>query len=482
MTDISLQVENGKIVAYDEQGNKVPLPAEAIATENIHRTAKAASDHTEAGDQRQFITTERDEIWLDANNGDDDAIGSQSNPIQSLEEMYTRLPMILEHRLEIWLKEGSYSTPSNQIGPVQIFTGSDYEQGNSPLRNPLSIRSAPGAAKSNTIIDGNLQRLPTSGPELDKPSLSNLTVNGTVAPGTGCVNIQNVTFTGTASDIISGRAISTHSDATIHLTDCTFETGVDTGIRAARNCKIYINRCDGAVSGTFLDANYGATAFVRDYTFPIGHTKQWDLKNASKLIGPEGSVYEASTRFADAWSDNQFDGRIADSRGGWQEDYNNLGGSPTVSGNQLVLPAGDSTSQFVGTKSNLLIGPRGTFKAEFSLSSTASTGTLEFRVFREGSSDYWSAELNAGGSANAKRRESNTNKRATGSWTADTATKTVELEVKDDISSGNAGGRLRINGSDIATLTDDFIPNPGRVTVLNQLDSEVKISNWSIQE
>jgi hypothetical protein len=32
MTDISLQVENGKIVAYDEQGNKVPLPAEAIAT------------------------------------------------------------------------------------------------------------------------------------------------------------------------------------------------------------------------------------------------------------------------------------------------------------------------------------------------------------------------------------------------------------------------------------------------------------------
>jgi hypothetical protein len=35
MTDISLQVENGKIVAYDEQGNKVPVPAEAIATDDL---------------------------------------------------------------------------------------------------------------------------------------------------------------------------------------------------------------------------------------------------------------------------------------------------------------------------------------------------------------------------------------------------------------------------------------------------------------
>jgi hypothetical protein len=38
MSDISLQVENGKVVAYDQQGNKVPVPAEAIATDGVDVT------------------------------------------------------------------------------------------------------------------------------------------------------------------------------------------------------------------------------------------------------------------------------------------------------------------------------------------------------------------------------------------------------------------------------------------------------------
>jgi hypothetical protein len=42
MTDISLQVENGKIVAYDEQGNKVPVAAEAIAADELY-TAQPAT-------------------------------------------------------------------------------------------------------------------------------------------------------------------------------------------------------------------------------------------------------------------------------------------------------------------------------------------------------------------------------------------------------------------------------------------------------
>lgn len=62
MTDISLRVENGKVVAYDQQGNKVPVPTEALDTDQADitdpDTGDAASLTYDSGADSILVTKE----------------------------------------------------------------------------------------------------------------------------------------------------------------------------------------------------------------------------------------------------------------------------------------------------------------------------------------------------------------------------------------------------------------------------------------
>jgi len=69
MTDISLQVENGKIVAYDEQGNKVPVPAEAIATDQASINRNNSVERKTLANLYNAAVVGDDGIWYAVDSG-----------------------------------------------------------------------------------------------------------------------------------------------------------------------------------------------------------------------------------------------------------------------------------------------------------------------------------------------------------------------------------------------------------------------------
>lgn len=467
---------------WDDNNSEITADVnnQSLSTEDLKRKAKEASTHTGKGDKRQIITTERTELYVDPVNGDDSGDGTESDPIKTYGEMWSRVPYFIEHRFHIYLREGTLDAAPGvrQIGPVRIFTGSDYLTG----QQPFSIQKHPNASASNVIIDGNINRLPSGGPELDKPTLKDVTVTGSVAPGTGHVTLENVTFTGASSDIQAGRAVNSHDMATIRLRNCTFKSALENVASMAQGSTLFMQGNTGTVSETAYQIKAGSRVVFDSYNPPIGE-RLVNLASGGSMVGPTGEVYTQNTRLLDTFLDNRLTDRFGDPRGGvFAWDITN--GSPSVSGEALKLPAGNNTIQNVITSHDVFMGKIGTAEIDFSFDSSPTGGDLIFRVFRESSNKYWSVQLSNGGSVNIVKNDSGgPTVTDTGSYTVNTNGRTIVIKRSTDIdNNGNAGVDVSIDGSSKVTTTDTFAPQINRMRILSTLDAGSTVNRLEMRE
>jgi len=91
---MSIQVENGKIVGYDEQGNKVPLPAEAIAADQI--------DNSSQDPDRPLFLTSPKTVTVDPGGGED--YTSAQDAVDNEAPYFVGI-----NQLTIYLNDGTYN-------------------------------------------------------------------------------------------------------------------------------------------------------------------------------------------------------------------------------------------------------------------------------------------------------------------------------------------------------------------------------------
>ncbi|NHN40533.1 hypothetical protein G9C85_02625 [Halorubellus sp. JP-L1] len=144
--DIELRNENGKIVGYDSNGNKVPVTFEDGAFDSV------STDEASVGSSpvsRPVVSNQNTTVYVDPVNGSDTGDGTQSNPIATIQEAVDRCPIYLRHQYTVDLTT-SPSLPVTYDEDVLIDSVIGTGQGG--INDSLADEAGPVV---NLLLDGD---------------------------------------------------------------------------------------------------------------------------------------------------------------------------------------------------------------------------------------------------------------------------------------------------------------------------------------
>jgi len=154
-------------------------------------------------------------------------------------------------------------------------------------------------------------------------------------------------------------------------------------------------------------------------------------------------------------------------------------GGPSASGEEIVLPAGDSTNQIISTP---LSNDKLRWDFEFECQSTPSFGRLGIQLLWESNNDVYQVDIQGNGTYRIQKREGGTGSVIIdGTWDGDAQRHTGAVEHD-----GNGNWELFYDGASQGTASDSYLPNFTDVRLANGgaaeigLDSEVRVDNFRV--
>ncbi|WP_262180216.1 hypothetical protein [Haloarcula laminariae] len=473
MTDIELRNENGKIVGYDSDGNKVPVSFEdgvfdSLSAERIYPNPAESSKHTST--ERPQISSESHTFYVDPDSGSDSNPGTDTEPLQTIGEFLNRLPEFTYHQYKCLLKPGTYNEGGTIIGaPVNII-GSD------PHNDSFVIKSTTGTP-SDVVIENSLA-LGTITNEMDDAFISNITFADSFQLLSGNIKLGNVTFTG-AENSLNGIAAPIHHTGSITFQDCNFQTGLTHAAQLRQGAQAYFSNCDGRVSGYVAVARHNGQVSEDSQNNVIGKIGFAYQGRGGRYINYDGEPYSRDARVYDDWGDGRLSNRLRPATAGYRPEWTNDHGSPTAREGGAVLPTGDSNYQSIISPYKKSKMTTGTWTVEFSCQSTPTAGELWLELIRQGNNNRYYVDFAGDGNlALAKVEGGVASAPITSSWTPDTATREVKFVRTQDVDgNGNTGLELIVDGNSQGTETETFLPDPNYIRLTNLLDAEVHIES-----
>ncbi|WP_227134346.1 hypothetical protein [Halorubellus salinus] len=249
--EIVLRNENGKIVGYDGDGNRVPVKFEegefeSVSTERIRNLITQFQFNNTPS--RDLVSREPIELYLDPD-GSDDAAGTQSDPIYSFQEVFNRLPHIIQHKTRIYVANGSYlwvgnvpesddDNPPGSAPHLMNYRGPEnfFEMVGDP-DNPSNVEITGGPQLNFAFIGGHPYRCVIQG----------MDINAKIVNYHGGLSIQDCIL---HSDDSLGTVAAVDGYAGFtSIRNCTFVSPAVHAARAFFGHRIHIENCNGAVSG-----------------------------------------------------------------------------------------------------------------------------------------------------------------------------------------------------------------------------------------
>lgn len=220
---------------------------------------------------RPLISNGDATIYVDPNNGDDSASGTEDNPLQTIQTAVRRVPIYLRHQYTIDLAtvpETPVSYDEDVIVPAVIGTGQAGKEENAEQPGPINnlvIRGAesnPDAVKVGSFMFANV--LGTSAGKLmfttvTRDSPYDDEQSGVTAYGTGEVHLYDIKFTdGATNGVLAYGAKMKASN--IHLGDGNLQTG----IHGKRHASIITTEVDGQTTDAAFRSTSNSTLTVRE--------------------------------------------------------------------------------------------------------------------------------------------------------------------------------------------------------------------------
>lgn len=231
----------------------------ADTTAELLRADQAVVGESPTG--RPLISNENTTVYVDPDNGDDSAAGTEDAPLQTIQEAVDRAPIYLRHQYTVDLAtvpETPVEYDEDVLVPSIIGTGQAGQEGGAPEPGPvfnLDIRGttdAPEDVRIRSIMFANL--IGVSAAHLLYVTITgdcpyNNETSGISIYGTGEVNLYDIQFTdGPTHAIISyGAKVKA---AFIDLG----EENVEMGIHAKRHGSIMAEEIDGVTTWRAFNA------------------------------------------------------------------------------------------------------------------------------------------------------------------------------------------------------------------------------------
>jgi len=204
-----------------------------------------------------------------------------------------------------------------------------------------------------------------------------------------------------------------------------------------------------------------------------------DLKSQLRPVKPYVRQYE----IYDDWDDSRLtDRRVTveafrcKEQSNFRPEWTTESGSPSASGGELVLPAGDTTVQIVDAPSSF---DTGTWEVDL-LEHTASTGAVVFRLIFQDADNWWSGWWRLyEGYQKLVKDDAGTVTAVIDTGTgviADDGTYHTYKYTRD--SDGN--WEMFQDGSSLGTATDTFLPTANKLRFRNWEDAEVDFDNLKV--
>jgi hypothetical protein len=251
-----------------------------LIPEELLHSARETNKH--ASDRRPIISTEPQDVYVDATNGDDTNPGTQQQPLATLREALERAPLFVQHRYHTHLADGVYQSDPNARGGPAHLVGS---QPHNP--HPMRIQGNPDNP-SAVVIDGN-PALSIRSNEMDNPVLTDLTITGSLQNQDSHFQVENIRFTGTSENAFNTAFIS-HNPSVTLFRNCTFSRRYETAVTLSLGAKALMDNCKGQVTGHALTVKQGSTAVDISQNSLSGQQGYATVESGSRYIRENGKA------------------------------------------------------------------------------------------------------------------------------------------------------------------------------------------------
>lgn len=179
----------------------------------LFRASQAIIGDSPAG--RPLISNGDRTIYVDPAGGDDSAAGTESSPVQSIQEAVNRVPIYLRHQYIIDLATVP-STPATYdedvLVPTVIGTGMAGQEDGAEQKGPIFNLQIRGGDSASDVEIGSMM--------FANPI------------GVSVCHLISVTFTGESPHDDENHAVSAYGTGEVHLFDIAFTDGPTNGILA----------------------------------------------------------------------------------------------------------------------------------------------------------------------------------------------------------------------------------------------------------
>ncbi|AFK18556.1 hypothetical protein HFX_0835 [Haloferax mediterranei ATCC 33500] len=484
MTDIEIRNENGQLVGYDkETGEEVPISFKETETDVQHVDQATVNGSLSVvpdelnnwdGGKRPLVTSKNTRVYVDPEDGDDDAAGTESDPIETIQEAFFRQPYIINHLYEIILKPGVY-TSRRADQPPTISSAK-------PANPALILRGETGD-RSDVIVESELSLAYLHG-EQDVATVKDLTTDHTIIQKFGNIKIRNVHFRGAGEPLTTPNGpvgFNAHGPTETTITECTFSDNYAEGARVTEESMLKLNSLSGHPTHYGVVARSNAEIVLRGDLHQFwGKKGQWSADMGARVRRGNGKTVHNNPVLYDDFGDGSLvevpaDNRLKSSghylhRPDWVTNRDDV----VVSGGELILPDGSSVLQ----------GPRvtrGRYIYDFNFESIPS-GNMLFRPVYYSSGEQVAIAINSNVIENWVVQGGNINTTISSSWSADTDSHRIELRRDDD------GHELIFDGETIGVDSKTHHPPADKRSGLlyqleNRSGSQINIEQvWIIQD
>ena len=377
----------------------------------------------------------------------------------SIQAVLDGLPYFIMHGGKISLADGTYQEQEITTGVHLANTDANVPPDVKYTFAIIGNESAP----SNVVVGDGNDYLNVS---IDAGSPRNVDIRGIdfnakVQNRLGGMTVENCILRGSTSAGFDA-ALSGYQATTV-IDNCTVERA-DHLAHAKDGHDIYITNCDGGAAGNIFRENGTATGSG-------GGGVWYDDSNTVEGTFPTAYVIE---RFDTPLSTDAGAHRWKKIGPSWSVDS----GSPWVdlSASELVLPAGDATTQEISIPSSFT---RGKVRFRLDPQSDPTTGGVLTTVVKESGSDYVTVQAVNNGDIHIQKSDGGSTTFVasdTSTWAGDSTPVDIVAESSRNIDgSGNDGYGVEVNGAAQQTATDTFLPAPSEIRIRSTTDSEVRI-------
>ena len=207
---------------------------------------------------RDVVSQEPMEIYVDPAEGDDSNPGTELDPIETLQEALNRLPYIIVHLAKIHLAEGDYAEDPQVINSgihlVSFKRWSDEEQ------FPLIIQGDPENPENVRLSEIGWTNIAINGHVPYRTVIEGIQFDGKVQNYSGVISIRNCRFTGQNVDT-DQNAIDGYNGYTL-VENCWFGDQVNTAMYANQSHQIQVSNCTGSVETVYETNTFGEVAYA----------------------------------------------------------------------------------------------------------------------------------------------------------------------------------------------------------------------------